>query len=45
MIDFYNEDCVAGLKQYEDKYFDLAIVDPLYEPGIFIRLYRAIEEV
>lgn len=30
MIDFYNEDCIAGLKQYKDKYFDLAIVDPPY---------------
>jgi site-specific DNA-methyltransferase (adenine-specific) len=24
----YNEDCIAGMKRYPDKYFDLAIVDP-----------------
>ena len=26
----YNMDCVAGMKEYPDKYFDLAIVDPPY---------------
>jgi site-specific DNA-methyltransferase (adenine-specific) len=26
----YNEDCNIGMKQYPDKYFDLAIVDPPY---------------
>ena len=26
----YNEDCIAVMKRYEDKYFDLAIVDPPY---------------
>ena len=26
----YLEDCVAGMKRYPDKYFDLAIVDPPY---------------
>jgi len=26
----YNEDCIAGMKRYPDKYFDLAIVDPPY---------------
>lgn len=32
MIDFgyYNSDCVQGMKQFPDKYFDLAIVDPPY---------------
>ncbi|WP_032092090.1 DNA-methyltransferase [Necropsobacter rosorum] len=33
MIDFRNEDCLQGIKQYPDKYFDLAIVDPPYFPG------------
>lgn len=27
---FYNMDCVDGMKQFPDKYFDLAIVDPPY---------------
>ena len=27
---FYNKDCIEGMKQYPDKYFDLAIVDPPY---------------
>ena len=26
----YNMDCVAGMREYPDKYFDLAIVDPPY---------------
>lgn len=26
----YNEDCMTGMKEYPDKYFDLAIVDPPY---------------
>lgn len=26
----YNMDCMEGMKQYPDKYFDLAIVDPPY---------------
>jgi site-specific DNA-methyltransferase (adenine-specific) len=26
----YNEDCIAGMKRYPDKYFDLSIVDPPY---------------
>lgn len=32
MIDFgfYNMDCMEGLKQFPDKFFDLAIVDPPY---------------
>jgi site-specific DNA-methyltransferase (adenine-specific) len=29
----YNEDCIAGMKRYPDKYFDLAIVDPPYGIG------------
>ena len=38
---FYNMDCMEGMKQFPDKYFDLAVVDPPYgggakddEPGI-----------
>lgn len=35
MIDFgyYNMDCMEGMKQFPDKYFDLAIVDPPYGDG------------
>lgn len=27
---FYNMDCMEGMKSFPDKYFDLAIVDPVY---------------
>ena len=27
---FYNMDCMDGMKEFPDKYFDLAIVDPIY---------------
>lgn len=32
MLDFgfYNMDCMKGMRQFPDKYFDLAIVDPPY---------------
>lgn len=32
MLDFgfYNMDCIDGMKQFPDNYFDLAIVDPVY---------------
>lgn len=33
MIEFYNKDCIEGMKSYPDKYFDLAIVDPPYASG------------
>ena len=33
MIKIFNEDCMTGMKQYPDKYFDLAIVDPPYGIG------------
>nr|DAO29067.1 MAG TPA: adenine specific DNA methyltransferase [Caudoviricetes sp.] len=35
MLDFgyYNMDCMQGMKQFPDKYFDLAIVDPPYGIG------------
>ena len=33
MLDFgfYNMDCLEGMKQFPDKFFDLAIVDPPYD--------------
>ena len=35
MLDFgfYNMDCMEGMKQFPDKYFELAIVDPPYGDG------------
>lgn len=35
MLDFgfYNMDCMEGMKQFPDKFFDLAIVDPPYGSG------------
>lgn len=30
---FFNADCMDIMKQYPDKYFDLAIVDPPYGIG------------
>ena len=30
LIQYYNEDCMAGMRRYGDNYFDLAIVDPPY---------------
>lgn len=35
MLDFgfYNMDCMQGMKEFPDKYFDLAIVDPPYGAG------------
>ena len=30
---FYNMDCMEGMKQFPDKFFDLAIVDPPYGAG------------
>jgi len=30
----FNIDCMEGMKQYPDKYFDLAVVDPPYGIGI-----------
>jgi len=35
MLDFgfYNMDCMEGMKQFPDKYFDLAVVDPPYGDG------------
>lgn len=41
----YNQDCMVGMAEFPDKYFDLAIVDPPYGIGDFThnkkeRLYR-----
>ena len=33
MNELYNMDCMDGMKQFPDKYFDLAIVDPPYGIG------------
>lgn len=35
MLDFgyYNMDCMKGMKEFPDKYFDLAVVDPPYGGG------------
>ena len=35
MLDFgyYNMDCMQGMKEFTDNYFDLAIVDPPYGDG------------
>ena len=35
MLDFgfYNMDCMEGMKEFPDNYFDLAIVDPPYGDG------------
>ena len=33
MIEYFNEDCMEGMKRYKDKHFDLAIVDPPYGIG------------
>jgi len=30
---FYNMDCMSGMRQFPDKFFDLAIVDPPYGLG------------
>lgn len=33
----YNMDCMQGMKEFPDGFFDLAIVDPPYGIGIFDR--------
>ena len=35
---FYNMDCMEGMQQFPDKYFDLAIVDPPY--GISVASHK-----
>lgn len=41
MLDFgfYNMDCMDGMREFPDKYFDLAIVDPPYGIGIMSMNY------
>lgn len=36
MLDFgfYNMDCMRGMKEFPDNYFDLAVVDPPYGGGL-----------
>ncbi len=34
MREYYNEDCMYGMKRYPDNFFDLAIVDPPYGIGV-----------
>lgn len=36
----YNMDCIEGMKQYPDKWFDLAVVDPPYGIGDFAQSDR-----
>ena len=36
----YNMDCVDGMKQFPDKYFELAIVDPPYGININMNMGR-----
>ena len=36
---FYNMDCMEGMKQFPDKFFDLAIVDPPYGIGVMSMNY------
>ena len=47
----FNMDCMEGMKQYPDKYFDLAVVDPPYgdalanESGGVEPIWRAVRQV
>jgi len=36
----FNMDCMEGMKQFPDKYFDLAIVDPPYGIGVNMNIGR-----
>jgi len=36
----FNEDCMAVMARYPDKYFDLAVVDPPYGIGINVSMGR-----
>ena len=40
----YNMDCIAGMREYPDKYFDLAIVDPPYGIGLSKNPFRQKQE-
>lgn len=39
-FEFYNEDNMLVMKQYPDKYFDLAIVDPPYGINVNVSMGR-----
>ena len=39
----YNMDCMEGMKQFPDKYFDLAIVDPPYGIGIVEQFKKTVK--
>lgn len=47
----YNMDCLAGMKQFPDGYFDLAVVDPPYGGGVCVQraerneVWREIPEI
>jgi site-specific DNA-methyltransferase (adenine-specific) len=41
---FYNMDCMEGMRQFPDKYFELAIVDPPYGIGISDNPVRQMHE-
>jgi len=41
---FYNMDCMDGMKQFPDKFFELAIVDPPYGIGIGINPVRQMHD-
>ena len=36
---FYNMDCMEGMKEFPDKFFDIAVIDPPYFPGPNKRKY------
>ena len=40
-IELYNDDCMIGMKNYEDNHFDLAIVDPPYGIGVPKQLHSS----
>ena len=40
---YYNMDCMDGMKQFPDKYFDLAIVDPPYLRKIFAVISKSVQ--
>ena len=44
MLDFgyYNMDCMQGMKEFPDGYFDLAIVDPPYGDGGYVEQRRTL---
>ena len=43
MLDFgyYNIDCMEGMREFPDNYFELAIVDPPYGEGGVLRQQNA----